>query len=70
MPAALPPPMLYRIVKRAKDGGEIGIGTLRTRRGRPVEVEIRVAAAGTFALVPDYEDAEVTVPRGRPKSER
>jgi hypothetical protein len=62
---------LYRLVRKAKDGSSIGIGTLRTRRGRPVEVEIRVPAAGVFALVPEEFDDEPTVSVvRRPSDER
>lgn len=60
---------IYRVVRKAKDGASIGVGTLRTRWGRPVELVINVPAMGAFQVEQLGDDDEVTVPGERPPSE-
>ena len=60
---------LYDVVKLAKDGAKLKVGTVRIREGEPVELELRVPVSGRFHLVPFAPaDDETTVSRARPRS--
>lgn len=61
---------LYQVVRKAKDGAAVSIGTLRTSWGKPVELELRVQVSGRFELVPLQDDDEPTVPGVRRPSKR
>ena len=59
----------YDVVKQAKDGARLKVGTVRIREGEPVEFDLRVPVAGRFRLVPAAPaDDEPTVSRARPRS--